>query len=384
MPTLSSLKQILQQWEQMKLKKGSRKGLFFKSNSHNPLDQLVKSLNDYMTIKELAHSLSLIESLRINSQSTFGNWLGVNGYRIMEDLGVNTQVKPSKPVLSTGTPQFNFLIKLHDILLNYYEAAKLHAKGELPTSEIQYDQDQLQESQAFYDLETTTQQEESRDQSTSIPDFKRKGVTILGNALGTGNSEGDEDTRIVEGIEAFTQDKIASPNSRASKIFHFGGQFLEAIVLKEFSNTMKLDGSDAILEAGYSRSYSNWTKDPHSNQLFATINVKVFTCGHAASSEDSPQKLLTVGSDGRSLIEIGSEDLEKVMKQCKAEITKNREIATRGNVVPMCELTARIQLTENEAKTGYMLKMKHFTTRTYTADLVSSKAKPLNSLNNIF
>src|SRR5437868_7419499 len=91
----------------------------------------------------------------------------------------------------------------------------------------------IAESQTFRDIETSSKRAELPDKSTIVMDIMRGGVTIENKVIPP-----NEDIAAL--IENFTGDKINSEGSRANKIYHFGGQFLQADFLREFTNTTLL------------------------------------------------------------------------------------------------------------------------------------------------
>lgn len=329
------------------------------------------SLNNTMSIRELASAISTIEDLQIrpleaSKPINFREFLENKHYRTFDDIQSDLSLPEKK--MSIMIPESDLqlsglLVKLHQTLLNYYELSRAHAAGQIPISEVKYSEEQLQATQSFFDLETTSMAEKLPDSSTIINDLKRKGVTLNGRVISS-----DEH----QAIEAFTRDRLDASHSRANRLFHFGGQFLEAILLQEFSHSMQLASRpDFILERGMVKGHIDWVRNPVNQVISGNINLKIFTCTSADPvNKDVPQTFFSIGSDGSSLITLDMKDIEKVIPRASDEVNRK----TEGNIVPICEINGRIDIVFNQSLGIHYLKVREFSTKIYTPDLISTKA----------
>ncbi|WP_392537856.1 hypothetical protein [Legionella sp. 227] len=391
----TALAQIASEWYNLrKLINRSQEKSFFKSGgSLTAVDHffnLIALDRQPMTIGELAEALQALEHLTITNAASkkvsFAHWLDKNRYRTSQNIGIEQKREDERPSdkkdvqysIPENSALFRLLLKTHDVLISYHELANFHAQGEIPCSEITYSQSDLKESQAIYDIETSTQEEETSDKYTVIKDLVRKGVTIYGAAIIPGNVDDHKDRILLEAIQNFAGDKIDTPHSRANKLYHFGGQFLHGSLLREFTNTTKLtEGNIQGLERGRTTGHINWSKDSNGT-LYATVDLKILSCSYADPSDtNSPQRIFAMASDGISLIELNDNELAKTMEQCRREVTGE----TENNIVPIAEIKAKIEMVKNETGTGYMFKVSEFTTKYNTPQLVSTKApEPMENL----
>ncbi|MFT4058301.1 MAG: hypothetical protein QM652_01995, partial [Legionella sp.] len=292
-------------------------------------------------------------------------------YRVLNDVHSSSK-EVSQPTLTLkyNSPTYRFFTDVHEYLLTSYELAMHRVNGKIPVSEINYTKEQLAESQAFLDLENTTKQEELPDKANSVIDFRREGVTIYGAVIPQTKDE-NKDPGICSSIESFAGDEISSPDSKANKIFNFGGQFLEAIVLNEFSNSITMTNDERLrLKPAQVKGHVNWSKDPETKEIYATVSVKILTCNNPIGN------ILVMSTNSDSLKEVKdmSIELEKVMKQCHLETTGK----TEENIVPICEMKAKLKLVENDLGSGYFLKADELNIKINTHDLISSKAPKLD------
>ncbi|CDZ76870.1 hypothetical protein BN59_01146 [Legionella massiliensis] len=363
--------------ERMKRK---NQGFFGDLAGYYFLDKFFKSLqlSDNMSPSDLVNALRLLESIPIKTKSTIAPMaqnLGKNRYRTLQAFDMAAKHVRLGFYVTENSWLHRFLIENHQMLLSNYERAYLHAQGELPFSEVDYNQKQISESQAFYDMETTSQATELPDKSTIMNDLKRKGVTIYNAEICLGNNNNPRDPMAIKSIEGFAGDSIDEPNSRANKIFNFGGQFLEAVMLQEFTNTTQFADSEISgIERGAVKGHINWTKTPDTGEIYAQITMKVLSCSYADQQNIfAPQKIYAIASDGCSLIEVDDEALGTVLQRCSAEVLGK----TEGNVVPICEMNATVKLVP-DGMDGYKLQVDQFHTQYFTPDLVSTKAYKFN------
>ncbi|PWY54100.1 hypothetical protein DGG96_18855 [Legionella qingyii] len=386
--TETALAQIAVEWNKLKemITRSQEKSFFKTRENLTAIDNffnLIALKRQPMTIGELADALQVLEHLTITTTGSkkvsFADWLDNHRYRTSQNIGIQKKVQKESASekknvqysIHENSSLFRLLVKTHDTLINHHELANLHAQGEIPCSEISYSQSELKESQALYDMETTTQQEEANDKSTIIDDLIRKGVTLYGAAIIPGAVLGHRERILQEAIQNFAGDKIDTPHSKANKLYHFGGQFLQGSLLKEFTNTTKLVEDDIQgLESGITVGHINWSKDSN-DKIYATVNLKILTCSYADPLDmSSPQRLFVMGSDGISLIELNEDELEKPLMQCLSEVQGE----TENNIVPLAEINAKIEIVKNESGTGYMFQVSEFTTKYNTPQLVSTKA----------
>ncbi|WP_133138903.1 hypothetical protein [Legionella genomosp. 1] len=379
---------ILEQLRQ--LVRQEKHGYFSTNNKAAFLKQLDEalSLNDTMSISDLACAISTVENLLIKPEGAtaaiqFKDYLDSKQYRILDKA--QSIPAPSAKKLSIIIPEgdieiSSLLIKLHESLLNSYQLSCNHAEGLIPVSKVKYSAEQLQSTQSFFDLELTSQQAQLPDSATIVKDIQRKGVTLNGKAITAKDSNDNNDPWIRQAIENFTGDQIDTANSQANKMYHFGGQFLEAILLQEFTHSMQLaNNPDFILERGMVKGHINWVKNPENREISAKINLKVFTCSSADLDDiDDPQKFFTIGSDGSSLVQVSNDDIEKVIPRASAEVSGK----TKGNIVPVCELNGTVRMVFDQSQGAYHLKVSEFTNKINTPDLISNKAPQFSPVEN--
>lgn len=377
---MAKFEEIIEEWNQ-RLAKAQKKGqkLFGNVTEYNALNNLVQALalNRSMSVIELISALSVLENIHVKTEYGFISFAEslkqnklstLSSYDIIhnkKDLGVSTEQNSSF---------YKFIVENHTLLLQYYERAYFHALGELPVSEIDYDDLQLKESQAFFDLETTSKGLHSADKLTVVPDLKRGGVTIQGVVINGNN----DDNKILKALQDFTHDSLVQPHSKASKILNFGGQFLESIMLQEFSNsTIKTDSSNNHIDPGVVKAHINWYSEKNLNRsdldYYATIDLKILTCAYADPENlKAEQQIFAIGSDGESLITMKeSKDIDEIQKLTERSLKEHAGL-TEGNVTPICELKAKVKIEETEK--GCLLKVVEFKSKFNTPDLESTKA----------
>ncbi|MCW8450202.1 hypothetical protein [Legionella quinlivanii] len=371
---------ILEQLRQ--LVRQEKHGYFSTNHKAAFLKQLDEalSLNDTMSISDLACAISTVENLLIKPEGAtaaihFKDYLDSKQYRILDEaqsIPASSGKKLSIIVPGGDTEISSLLIKLHESLLSSYQLSRNHAAGQIPVSKVKYSTEQLQSTQSFFDLELTSQQAQLPDSATIVKDIQRKGVTLNGKVITAKDSNDNNDPWIRQAIENFTGDQIHTAGSQANKIYHFGGQFLEAILLQEFTHSMQLaTNPDFILERGMVKGHIDWVKNPENGEISAKVNLKIFTCSTADLDDvEDPQKFFTIGSDGSSLVQVVNDDLEKVIPRASAEVSGK----TKGNIVPVCELNGTVRMVFDQSQGACHLKVSEFTNKIYTPDLISDKA----------
>ncbi|MBA2656968.1 MAG: hypothetical protein H0U70_08290 [Tatlockia sp.] len=402
-----AIENLIEEWAKMianSEKKGNR--LFFgHSSDYNERKNLYQTLglSRAMSLSDLEKALQVLENITLETQSlpkfiSLTESLKEKKFRTLESMDLvkkpNNDWERLILPISENCPLHHFLIKNHDLLLSYYEIASLHANAEIPVSEFNYNKDQLIESQAFLDLETTSREKHSPDDSTIVPDLIRKGVSLSGivkNGLllsGTGvdiepyDRDNPLDPAVLQAIERFTNDSLAFEYSTANKILNFGGQTLEATLLQEFKNTTHHQRLDLYgIEPGLTKSYIDWFKNYESGEFYAKIHLKLLTCAYTNPVDlREPTKIFAIGSDGLSLIELNNDELEPVMQLASAEVSGS----TKGNMVAICEIQGKIDL-DFVPTVGYQLKVAEFKVHFNTPDLVSIKHpdfKPSSSVSS--
>lgn len=376
---------IQHDWSDLTLRAAQKKtmGLFSDSSNVDKITRLkhLLNINETMGIDDLKKALDTIEQVNVKGallspDFTMGQWLDKNHHRILRDLGVGTR-QTTSVTIEKDSALFRLLVKNHKTILNLYELAKARAHGDLPVSQVDYTKGQIATSQPFRDLLETSHALQLPDKSTSANDFKRKHVTIYGATIHPGDSNSNNDPRILETIENFAGDRIDQPHSRANKIYNFGGQFIDAILLQEFSNTTLFEHRKTKgFERGSIKGHLNWSKNPDTQEIYATAELAIYSCVYAdVKDKCAPQKFYAMSSDAVSLIALDDDQLEKIMKRCGSEINDE----TEENVIPVCRLTAKIGLVKDD-QGRYHLEVQNFTNKFYTDALVSSKAPPKEKL----
>ncbi len=404
--TTLALEKIIDEWED-RIEKAAKKGqtLFGDHAQYDALKKLFErlNLNRSMSISELVSALDILEHIRVQTKSkpksiTLAESLKQNKFSTLSSYDIPSRAEDSTLSTDLNSPFYNFLVKNHSLLLQYYEHAYFHTLGELPISEVNYDDSQLKESQALYNLETTSQGQHLPDKATIVLDLARGGITI-NNALIKPtdiNNKVPNDPKILNAIQTFTGDSIDKPHSRASKILNFGGQSLEGILLDEFSNTTVFtDSRQEKLNASNVKGHINWfselNEETYQKDYYATIDLKILTCSSTPELvkveqvKDNPvkkgqlkkvqedQKFFAIASDGSTLITLleadGGVELGKVLTRGAKEKFSGE---TKHEMVPICEIRAKVKLEETHE--GYMMKVVEFKSKYNTPDLESTKA----------
>ncbi len=371
--TTLAIEKLMEEWDR-RVESAANKGqkLFGDMTEYNALVKIINNLklDRAMGISDLISALSFLENIAVKTQSkpeyiTLGESLRnnkfstLNSYDISpkkEELGISTELNSSF---------YNFLVKNHNILLQHYEQAYFHALGEIPVSEVNYDADQLQESQAFYDLETTTSSPNLKNNDTIVSDMARGGVTINGQKIKPIDSDDNYDPKILDAIQTLTKDSPKDPFSKGYQILTFGGQFLEAILLEEFKNsTIYIGTGNGDLDPGLNKGQIDWYSENSSNETnyYANIDMKILTCSSTTSD-----KYFAIAADGSSLLKMDSSQIDGVMLRSGQEVSG----FTTGNVVPICQIKAKVKI--EDSPNGYMLKVIEYKTQYNTPDLESSK-----------
>ncbi|KTD65658.1 hypothetical protein Lspi_0370 [Legionella spiritensis] len=397
MKSPKDMKDQLQQYMDTIKNNSPQKGLFFKEiPSPDFIENLERSLrlSRFMSPQELLQGLQFIETLIVKKSdffrgedATFRAVLSRQyNRRILKDISAPSRAIPKEPhYIKSDAVLYRNLIRMHDTLLGRYEVARLHMNGEIPFSSVDYKPDVIQSTQAFRDLENTSKSSELPDKSNIILDVRRKGVTFYGSVIHPHEPEIKDDPYIIQTIERyvarqfydkddivhFVDERIDEDGSRANKIYHFGGQFLEGIFLSELTNNVEFtETGQRGLERGMVKGHINWTKDPKTKEIYAKVNINILTCVYADPiNKDDPQRFYAIGSDGSSLTMISEEELEQVNKRCSDEIAGK----TENNVVPLCTMSARISLPVDRSTGKHFLRADKFTISFNTPDLRSSK-----------
>lgn len=380
--TTLAIEKIIEEWEE-RIAKAAKKGqtLFGDQTQFNVLNELFEklNLNRSMSPSEIVSALSILENIKVKTKSEYislAESLKQNKFSTLSSYDIPTKTEDTKVSTDQNSPFYKFLVKNHTLLLQYYEHAYFHALGEIPASEVNYDDSHLKESQAFYDLETTSQGLHLPDKSTAVTDIARGGVTINGAVIKPLHSNDENDPNILNAIQTFTRDSLDNPHSRASKILNFGGQFLDGIVMNEFANTTVFtDSRREKLDPGYVKGHTDWFSElnetTYQRDYYAFIDLKILTCAFSPENIKEDQQFFAIASDGSTLLTIseanGGVELQKIAERSANEL--KGEI--KGDMVPICEIKAKVKLEESHE--GYMLKMVEFNSKYNTPDLESTK-----------
>lgn len=243
--------------------------------------------------------------------------------------------------IGKASPVLPLLVEIHEKLYAAYEQASLHAKGELPFAHINYSQSQINQSQSFNALIVNTRQEKTADKSNIVNDIIRQSVSINSKKININQESASEE--VIAAIEKMTSDKVSQFGSKANKIFNFGGQFLEAILLSEFLNTTKVVSEPSeSLAVGLTKGHINWVTNK-SGEPEAVITLKIFT----ASSELANNKIYLLGTDGKTLMRCDAEDYENLL------LCISKEVKGQPNqgVVHIAEMEATVALAAEVNKT---------------------------------
>jgi hypothetical protein len=402
--TTLALEKIIEEWEdriEMAAKKGQT--LFGDHTQFNVLNQLFErlALNRAMSVSELVSALNILENIKVETKSkpqyiTLAESLKQSKFSTLSSYDIPTKTEDLPVSTDLNSPFYKFLVKNHNLLLQYYEHAYFHTLGELPISEVNYEESQFKESQAFYNLETTSQGLHLPDKATIVLDLARGGITIDDTVVKPtdSNNKVSDDPKILNAIQMFTNDSLDNPHSRASKILNFGGQSLEGTLLDEFSNTTVFtDSRKEKLVAGIVKGHINWfselNEDTYQKDYYATIDLKILTCAYTpelVNEQDNEepvkkgklkkiqedQEFFAIASDGSTLLTLleanGGVELEKILIRGAKELSGE----TKDNIVPICEIKAKVKLEETHE--GYMMKVVEFKSKYNTPDLESTKA----------
>ncbi|MBA2709405.1 MAG: hypothetical protein H0U57_02260 [Tatlockia sp.] len=373
--TSLAIDKLIEEWEhRLDNSAKKRRKLFGDTDEFNALNKLFKSLglNRSMGINDLVLAINTLENVTVNmkkkpEQISLGESLKKNKFSTLSSYDLPTKTEETGVCTDIKSPFYNFLVKNHSTLLQHYEQAYFHSQGEIPISEVSYDTSQLQESQPFYDLETTTSMPNPKHNDTVVKDMARGGVTINGKAIEPEDADNSKDQKILDAIQTLTRDSPTNPSSRAYQILNYGGQYLEAILLEEFRNTtIFTDTGVRNLDPGLNKGQIDWYSEElpkYETGYLADIDMRIFTCASA-----NPEKYFAIAADGSSLLHMDADEIDGVMARNSKEV----QGLTTGNVVPICRIKAKVKI-ENSPN-GYMLKVVEYNTQYYTPDLESSKA----------
>ncbi|QRN04038.1 hypothetical protein GH742_09225 [Legionella sp. MW5194] len=359
-------------FEILKCRAQSEVGFYHRNGFLSFIDSLQKqlNLNRFMSPDQLIKALTILENLEINSSRyRFMHELLNHGqYRLLHDI-VPDAPKASGRLKCPYASMVTTLRKLHCALLSHLELSLVHIARELPVSKVNYEQGMLDESQAFRDLENTSKASHLPDKSTSVKDFARRGVTLYGTVVYPSSSNNDKDPAIIGAIEGFGNSSIASEGTPANKIYQFGGQFLEAVMLNEFSHTteFKQSGKQGI-QPGLVKGHINWTKV--NSSIVGQVTLDVLTLNQCdLDNKHAMQKFYAIGSDGISLLEVSESELELINQRCSDEVKGT----TDGQVVPVCTLAATLAMPLDITTGMHYLKVSAFTVRFNTDELRSTR-----------
>ncbi|KTD11068.1 hypothetical protein Lgra_2034 [Legionella gratiana] len=336
------------------------------------------ALHDHMTISELEKAIRFIEEMKIYTENkkteSFKNVLSQDfHYRTLASFDIDKfttrEKRPQKlepnVLLSKKSSLCGFLTEIHSTLIGHYELSKAHAEGHIPVSKIHYTSDLIKQTQMAQDLENTTKNAKTIDDSTSVMDIRRGGTTFYGVKIDTGKN----DVYALSTIENFAGDKIDVLGSKANKIFHFGGQVLQGIILDEFENSMELIDNDQHLTEGLkptlTRGSVNWSKNPETGQIYATVELKILACAFIDPIDTSKMpKHFAIRSDGTTLDTIDENILPQLNKVAAQD---------ENDIVPICTFKAKLDLTLDENTQEHYLKMNEFVVKINTPEMISRK-----------
>lgn len=332
-------------------------------------------LHRFMSPDDLIKTLSIIEGIKINT-STYRymhELLTDQRYRLLQDIVPDAPMASVRLTCDYGDNFSSLLRRLHCSLLNQLELSLLHIDRKLPVSRLHYEQSMLDESQAFRDLENTSKAPHLPDKSTAVKDFYRRGVTLYGTIVYPSGSDINHDPAIITAIEGFGQSSIGSEGTPANKIYQFGGQFLEAIMLNEFSHTTEFKSKQRGIQPGIVKGHINWTKEK--GAIVGAVTLDVYTFNQCdLHNKSAMQKYYAIGSDGISLLEVSDKELELVNKRCRDE----RLGVTENQVVPICTLSAKLGMPVDISTGRHYLKVTDFTVCFNTDELRSTREYDLN------
>lgn len=328
------------------------------------------ALHQSMTMSEIVATLHVIENLAVQMKSkssakvmSFGDWLAKHHSPGLKDLDIAKSGKTARAEVTENNRLFHLLFDTHKSLFERYVEL-----SENPIREITYNAEQLEGSKAFQELEEGSKEDHLPDKANIVRDVRRRGVTFYGAIVHPGDDPTDDhDPLICKTILNFATvegDEEVTRQAKASKIFNFGGQFLEAVVLKEFANTMRLPGVEFNLERGPVKGHINWSKS--GSNIYASVDMKIFTCAYADPVDtNEPQRHFAMAKDGKSLVELNDDELGEIMEEYYAGLKGTKE----NTIVPICKLKAKIALTENPDG-DYELRVVGYKAIINTPDLV--------------
>lgn len=364
-------------FEHLKSQVRSRIGFYDRGGFLAFIDSLQTHLHlhRFMSPDDLIKALSIIEGIEINTSTyrSMHELLTNQRYRLLEDIVPNAPTASVRLKCHYGDNFSSLLRRLHCSLLSQLELSLVHIDRQLPVSKLHYEQNMLDESQAFRDLENTSKAPHLPDKSTAVKDFFRRGVTLYGTIIYPSSSDINHDPAIIDAIEGFGQSSIGSEGTPANKIYQFGGQFLEAIMLNEFSHTTEFKSKQRGIQPGIVKGHINWTKEK--GTIVAVVTLDVYTINQCdLRSKYAMQKYYAIGSDGISLLEVSDKELELVNKRCRDE----RLGVTENQIVPICTLSAKLAIPVDISTGRHYLKVTDFTVCFNTDELHSTREYDLN------
>ncbi|WP_419421024.1 hypothetical protein ACNVED_06935 [Legionella sp. D16C41] len=384
MTFLSELNNKLKNFVDYQYHLAKKQLIFINWDAYNFVNLIFQSLNlnNFMTISDLENAIALIEKLPIDSQNYpyIDQFIIANNHKILSqiknDIPNYPHLQLPKANLSLSGKCIEILIEIHQTLLNYYIEGLSHTTGQQAVKETHYEPNMIDESEAFYGLAITTREHRAADNSTIIPDVRRKGVSFCGKFIDHEGQDNPHDSKIIEAIENFAGDSINNPNSKASKILYFGGQFLEAVILNEFTNTMEFtNGLPGRMERGAVKGHIDWSKDIEKNEIYANVNIKIYTFNFAYDDADKLPELYVISSDGKTLLPLPSTDsnFERVYKNYDDE----RLGHTTNNALHVCEYEVKIKLVFDSLTQQYYFKVDQCQLKINTPQLTSTREESL-------
>lgn len=354
-----------------------------KSVSLELLKQL--SLPEYMTLKEIVSSLALIESIMIGKQS-LGELMngGDKPYRVLKDLLVadtkftndliqtQNNVKAIQAKLTRDSKLLPTLMKLHQKLVNSFDQYYFKLQSNSPVEEFEYTSKTISDSQFFNELINTTSKETLANNRTIVKDLQR-GTTINNKSVIPAEFNNLYDHIVVKAIEELTNDEVKSKGSKASKIMHFGHQYLQAILLNEVLNTLKLKKQadkkgnqygQTEIAFGKCISRMNWTaKEGH---VYGEFTIDMLSLSDNNNPDN--QYIMVMANDGVSLTKAvsGSDEVILLMERLNNASASPNE---SQYIFPIVTFKGKVSVEINRKTWEHFLKVSEFKVKINTEDL---------------
>ncbi len=365
----------------------------------------------FMDRDELIKALFLLESLQFSQDNqTLGERLEKEHMPVLPALTryeleklknelVEAKLLPLDNKLTLDSKLNDLLINIHTTLLSWYELTLFKGydkTGDYASSVTHYTPETLIENQVNQEFIKYTQQVTPTTSSPVVGDSIRKNVTIENHYLHlpehekkpTSNEGSPEQTLVTEelgelkkpapelgedypgyrsdyphilaAIEEFTGDAIEDLNSRANKLYNFGGQQIFASLGIEFRNsTLSASDKDCVYDVQRNVGHIDWFKDTEGN-IKATVKIQINSI-----METSSGKSYAMGSDGLTLAEINDRQLESVQEKAKSQNARN----TYSNMLPIGVIEAEVTL--KHGRDGHYMEFTDLSIRYNTPDLIS-------------